>query len=467
VANEWVIGLPFLIALLGRKKQTRSPNSPQTQEGIDAETTADYVYAQKEFIRIVGDVNDSEPDFFLHAADATWSNDYKDHQLIRQLWEPASRIRLIDLTQWDIDRAEAFIAGAWKSGLAAGCQPDTVERHIQNVNEEHEVGAKVLDAFASLLEVVVGIVAPGASSALDSFSKVGGLKAGATELRRQEFDFSKVLPTVLDDLPRTLGAFSRWQRIGTYAQETADGNLIQFWDESGGDFPTGIPLQNVMVANTDRPREHEYANGEGTEFLGAVNQVLGRYIRGGLFRRNPSVSLWLYPWNSVELGGKAPLRTRVYLRARMYRALDFMATQILAEVDSRLYDYLTDSGLLIHGSVFPPANADTVAPQQSIATREMVLTQEAKQETTAGESDGLSEGTAIAIEQAQRFSDALDAQEAKNQEVLYSHTGEGVYTGLTPYTEALAPVEPVSVAPEATKAETSLVTGKTAKNYVW
>jgi hypothetical protein len=72
-----------------------------------------------------------------------------------------------------------------------------------------------------------------------------------------------------------------------------------------------------------------------------------------------------FPWASPQLGcGVDGMRLRTYLRARVYRTLDYMATRLFpfTEKIDGLYRYVMKDGSTINGSIFPPHPMDNANP---------------------------------------------------------------------------------------------------------
>jgi hypothetical protein len=146
--------------------------------------------------RVVGDIESDEVDMF-------WYGDYPDAVFLRQLWLPASRVRISDLTAEDYALAAQFLGldanTRWKKGGAAGAVPCAFQSAIKQANAQKEAIATGLETTGAVLNMVAKIYGIDTSKIDSSI----GFGRGAAELRSQKLDLTNA-GGVADDLRKTL-----------------------------------------------------------------------------------------------------------------------------------------------------------------------------------------------------------------------------------------------------------------------
>lgn len=395
------IGAVLAFAVARAAGERQGVAAPPT--GGKGATVADLTHAlaklDGDMDRIVGpDVRDDEVHWTL-------LGDYPDALLYRQLWAPASRVGVDDLTPADLALAIVFLgvvpdAPVLAKGSAAGCPIGNYEKAIRAVNKRFQSEAEAAGGIGEIVTTIVKAFGVDVEQIDESI----GLGRAEKEVLKAQFDLSKLQGIRVGDLRRMLAWDTPLSRP-VHRQEWVE--IVRAKDGSHKEDGTELQTkagQIFLMANHGKISfgvKGDWWIRDGVRVDGEVRPFVGPAFRPGLFdleflRNTPSAGTidhstkwqdageFALPWNSRELGCVLSLRQRCYMQARIYRACDYLATQ-LYPLDphamtlapggrkytfydaygpdalaypgkgQKLYWYVSPGGIRCDGSIFPSA----------------------------------------------------------------------------------------------------------------
>lgn len=413
-ASDIVLGLAGLAGALWLAKRANggvgdgSPFPPGTFRPDDASKQPDYA-------RVTEGVDDTDTDWLAWVAPPGYdhtrafaTSPVDGHAYYyKQLWLPASRISINDLTKGDFDRAGMFLASAWKRGQEAGCDETEADKRFRQVNAELEDIASGLEIGASIGVGLASIFGYGQGAAASD--KAFGFQRGADETREAQVDLTQLPATVRTDLealdvraavkkdPNGDPMGANVIELGGTRKVAALANLFniswQKWAEGNAPIDENDLLSDkrgvAIITGTDGvTRQTETGISFGLHAGGTVDPENRHEIIGGQMwlRRN-----FVLPWHSREMGCGLSLKERVYIRARMYRTVDLIRSYVLPVepfvtsagglVDDGsgtyvpgtvgqyvTYSYRSPRFGSIRGTIFPPLPEDKAAPSPTLTT---------------------------------------------------------------------------------------------------
>jgi hypothetical protein len=392
VNEELLIGGAVLLAWLLARASAGSGSSSQGPVG--PETPA------AEFARVVGDVSATEPDFFLSygapivgapgpTEPRTGSDSYRATLGARvrqrralwfhQVWSPASRVAISSLTPADFAMADLFLA-------------DQLTRPADILTAGQQVLVSTLAQASASVKQQKDILS-GASSATFGLTGLAGLALNDDAVKAAVAEITTSVPDPMSATDQ-LG----FQPRNIYTEFDADGLPIN----SAYDPRVNNAAPGDLAAFLDFEATHTAESGfldlraPWEFFTDPVDMGNGTLVaaRMGLFSPDALNGRWRSPWISVELGARLTLLQRVYLRARMYRALDVRGFQLtpstaitldpshpdpskphgVAEVETAMparYLYNSKTQGRVRGSIFPPLAIDRAPTNITLVASEV------------------------------------------------------------------------------------------------
>lgn len=342
---------------------------------------------------IVGDVDNGEPDFFRDfgrpilgaVADSSASRGYREtpefraswaarlkarkQAFLRQVWLPASRIPMTALTDEDFQRAEAFLSGQMKRCFDLPTEATMSELRALN-SEAQDAGA------AAQWGGLPGQLLGGGNQTNFAVSLFGL----DSKVKEEAQKYLTTAPEVFADREKALGFFLQTD----YSVELGADGLpkpleARQYDDIPAQYDYAYYLQNIAPLF---PAGDRWADSRAPwEFFTDPFSHEGKLIAGRMGIFSPGGwGHWRYPWISEELGARKSLRERVYLWARLYRALDVIGWKTYPYFDVTLDESIPDPAAAhgvyewshakpgtymynsklgaVKGSVFPPLPQD-------------------------------------------------------------------------------------------------------------
>lgn len=291
-----------------------------------------------------------------------------------QLYLPASRIRLSDLTVGDMQRCANFLAGAWKTGIGVGAKRQWYEIYYGEIDSDLagvEAGAQIGTDIGTTLASLFGYGAAASSS-----DSLFGFGAGAKVEQAAAVTGLGGLTTPAGDL-----GLSSQLTYSAAPKAGPDGSPHGASDFAiGGGHYVGV-LTNLFYGRWAPYKGNSSASTQVDAEWRLQDPLGNQWIQAG----------YAFPWYSVEMGANLSTPEWIYNCARMYRCVDLVVARMYPsepalapagmgdlstfvsgdntpQIFYMTYDYVDPSFGPLAGSIFPPLESDTVSPAVRAAT---------------------------------------------------------------------------------------------------